>query len=1107
MADEIEIVNVGGDGNIASEQTLLALVAAVEKLAAGKGSGAGAKVQQLYNQSVAQGTAQQTKNTKSQKSNTDALDENTNKLNVMRLAMGGLVTGLGQLAGSALNLGKELLVGGDTLSDFAKHVPLVGGYLSALTGLIDQNIDSFRTLSQVGATFGDGMNEIRAVSAAAGIPLGEFTELVAQNSQVMRMFGAGVTDGARNFANLSRELRTGPGRAFINMGYTATELNEALIDYAEFSQTQIGVDRRNNRMTAQSAAAYLETIDELAAVTGKRRDQIREEMNAAQADQRARLAMANMTAEQQARFAANLAEAPTALQDALTDAADGVYDNDLTQGLAVASQTFREQAGNIQNMNAQEYNNFLATVGRELDSAGVALGRGAQSIIKSGTGYGQAIAMASDLRNRQNMSDEEYARILEDRAKQAARDDALLQLSNTLREFRTAIMDAFISSGTLPLIQDAFRDVAQLLENFVKSPEFREGLTEMANKIKGFIQGLKDFDLGEMWQGVKDALVGGLASVLTSPTVIAAIAGLFAAKALINGVSSAASRGIENRLSSIFGGGNNPVAQATRSAPGAGGAGGGMARSVGQGAAQLGTGLGKGLGNLAGGVLRGVAAGLQAFANPAVAIGAAVFAGAILLIGGAIAGASWLLGKSLPTLVEGFKSFEELDGGRLREVGVGLLALSGGLAAFGVGSAVAGLGNLVGGIAEGITSLFGGQTPLEKLQEFASYNINADRVKSNAEALVAYSTAMAAYGGGQAAGGLGALVGGIAGGIAAFFGGDTELPYEEIQRFARYNLPVDRVEQNARALVAYSNAMAAYAAGAAGSSILGAVGAVADAITGFFGGETELPYDKINEFANAPIGNADRIRANADAVAAFGNAMSSLPDNLGGKRTGGVMGAIADFFSGEVVMPYDAIREFGEVDFGDVEKIKTNAEAVSAFGNAMSDMPEEMPGASVFASFASGVAEFFGADTPYDKIREFGEYNFNVDAIRTNAEAISGMSTALSNMQSGVDFDPAPMLEYAEAIEVLVEKLGDLNEVLADNNDSWTQQNASAGELLSGINMSSSAGSQGINQLNTVMQGMLVALNEIKEINNKVERNTSAITSGNLASGSVSSTG
>lgn len=974
MAEEVEISNFG-EGGVASEATLLRLVAAVEKMGGGTG-GDGAKVQALYNKSIQTGTISNDKNTKSKNSNTEANEENTKSIKYANIAFDMLKTGIGQLLGSAVGLTKELIMGGDSISDFAKHVPLIGGYLAPLAGIIDQNVESFRQLSQVGATFGDGMNDIRAISAQAGIPLGEFTQLVSENSQTMRLFGAGTADGARNFAVLSKEMRDGPGRAFLNMGYTATELNESLIEYAEFTQTQIGTDRRNNKLTAQSAASYLETIDQLAAVTGKRRDQIKEEMNAAQADQRARLAMSRMTEEEQARFAANLAAAPESLRNALTDAADGVMDNELTQGLSVASQTFREQAANIQNMNAQEYNNFLAQVGRELDEAGADLGAGAQQIINSGTGFGQAIAAGAELRNIQNMSDEEYNDLLKARNEQAARDDGILQLQNTLRDLRTQLMDAFINSGALELIQSGLSEVGIILRDFIGSDDFKNGLNSIVDGIRNFVEMIKE---DGFFGAIGSVIADGLTSVLTSPTVLAAVAGLFAAKAVVGAIGKAASSGIESKLSSIFGGGG---AGGGRAVPGAGasaGRGGGLGRSVGQNAAAAGGGIGKGLGNLGGGILKGIAGGLKAFANPQVAIGAAVVAGVILVIGAAIAGASWLLGKSLPTLVDGIMSFEEIDGAALKSAAMGMLALAGAMAAFGAGSAVAGLGSMVGGITGAIGKLFGADDPLEQLKQFAAADIDAEKVKSNASAMVAFSTAMAAAGGANAAEGLGSLVGGIMGGLGSLFGGDDVFDtFDKMKEFATYDIDGDKVKTNAEAMVAFSNAMAASSLGSAASGMGNAVGAI-------------------------------------------GNAISS----------------------------------------------------------------------------------FFGGDTPLEQVKEFGEMQLNVAQIEANAGAIRTMAGALTGFTE-VDLDKTPIISYTEAIEELTEALGNLNEELSRDNDTLMTSRADAGELLSGISMSSRGTAEGTNQLNTTMQGVLNALSELKEINEKTERNTRAITSGNLAGGYVS---
>jgi len=204
---------------------------------------------------------------------------------------------------------------------------------------------------------------------------------------------------------------------------------------------------------------------------------------------------------------------------------------------------------------------------------------------------------------------------------------------------------------------------------------------------------------------------------------------------------------------------------------------------------------------------------------------------------------------------------------------MGMMSVAAGMAAFGAGSAVAGLGNLVGTVADGIASLFGGEDPMEKLQRFASYNIDADRVENNARAMVAFSAAMAAQGGGAAASGLGNLVGGIADGITSFFGGETDFPYDRITEFASYDIDAAAVEANANALVAFNNALMTASAGTAVSGIGTMVGAITSFIGGLFGGDS--PIEQVQSFGAMNI-NAEGVRTNAEAMVAMSNALSSL---------------------------------------------------------------------------------------------------------------------------------------------------------------------------------------------------------------------------------------
>ena len=347
-------------------------------------------------------------------------------------------------------------------------------------------------------------------------------------------------------------------------------------------------------------------------------------------------------------------------------------------------------------------------------------------------------------------------------------------------------------------------------------PKLKEFYNAFFGEGGGFINGIKEL-FGDK---------GGIGGIVLG---IGAAASLFAAfkfvklikavKGLLGGVS-----GFGKKLLGIGGkgaAGKKPFTSimgkgAGAAKGGAGGAvakGGGGAAKAGKGIANIGKGIGKGLG----GILKGVAAGFKAFANPAVAIGAAAFAAAIVLVGGAVAAAAYLLGKAMPSLSSGFKSFEELDGVKLLEVGKGIAAIGAGMAAFGAGAAIEGIGGLIGSIG----GFFGGKdklTPLEQLKIFSETPINAIQATSNANALVSYSKAIAMAGAGEAAQGAGSFIGGLTGGLVKLFGGDS--PLEKLQKFGEMDINARGVMNNSKAVAEYAKAMSILSGDISGTDLV-----------------------------------------------------------------------------------------------------------------------------------------------------------------------------------------------------------------------------------------------------------------------------------------------
>jgi hypothetical protein len=400
------------------------------------------------------------------------------------------------------------------------------------------------------------------------------------------------------------------------------------------------------------------------------------------------------------------------------------------------------------------------------------------------------------------------------------------------------------------------------------------------------------------------------------------------------------------------------------------------------------TSVGKGFGGAIQAIFQGLAKGIEAFGNPMIIKGAGIIAAVIVIIGAAIAGAAWMMGKALPTLAEGLLKFNDINGMNLLGVGAGLTALGAGMAAMGVGAVASGIGNLVGG-------LFGGgvEDTIKKLQLFQQADIDAAKVKNNAQAVVNYSLAMAALGGGTAIGGIGALVGSVAGAIAGFF--EEKPPMQKMLEFSKYNIDAAKVKNNSEAVAAYAKAMAQLGKGSAIGGLGAAVGAVGGAIADFFGAKP--PMAQMQEFAKMDFGDTEKIKNNAEAFTAFGNAMASFKGSSG--SLGGILAdGIANFFG--VEPPLEKMKKFATADLGDTSKLKANAEAFTLFGNAMASYKGS--GQGIGDALAQGVSSFLKVDTPLDKFQQFAAVSgINVEQVKNNAEAFTAFGNAMSTYEGG----------------------------------------------------------------------------------------------------------
>ena len=1110
--DEVIISNVGKDG-VASEVTLQRLVSAFEKA---KSLDTKGKKNLEALAKAAKDSTGKFKTFSDEIEKTTTIMEDVGKVLKKTFTIENFGKALGAAAGVTTNFVKELATGGDELGDFAQHIPIIGGSLGMLTGFLQDSLDTFRSLSDVGAGFGNDLLELRKVAASAGLPLDMFGSLVLQNADNMRLLGNTTSQGATVFAKLAKDMRSGDiGRRLLNMGFTTEELTEGLGNYIDL-QARLGrAGQMSNAQLVQGSQTYLTELDRLARVTGQSRKALQEEISAMAAKSNLQALADAIGGTGGENFLAGMAAARKMLPgfgDALEDLADGVAQTPLAKKLASLSPAVADAAAAFGRgeITQNEFFDSLKNVGGPtLLEVVDGFDATTRSLLLQQEGFSELLGSVHEMRKFVDM-EFDPAEAAKEQAKRNRINDGLSTFQDSLMKVRQEFVDLFVESGMAAKLSEL---LVTFSEQLLSSTQyFADMLTKFSEDPFGAIFEMLGDGLGKVWEnkGLVAGIVAGIGALFAAKAVTGALAGAF--KSAIGGT-------VSNIAGKIFSGGDAAGGGSTPKAPkGKPGAAGGRAGAQ----------IGNFVGQMGAGVMKGAAAGLKAFANPQILIGAGILGGAITAVGAGIAGAAWLLGKSLPTFVDGLKSFEDIDGNALASAATGMLALSAAMAAFGAGSAVAGLGAMVGGITGAIGKLFGADDPLEQLKTFAAANIDGAKVKNNADAMVAFSKAMAAAGGASAAEGLGSLVSGIAGGIGSLFGGkDNNDIFADMVKFASYDIDTAKVKTNAEAMVAFSTAMNVASQSSAGEGLGTLVSGIAGGIGKLFGAED--PLTQLTKFSVLELDTA-RIKTNAEAMSAFSTAMSSvtmMPEK-------GIFASIGSAISGflGVNTPFDQLIAFGALNI-DNAKVKSNAEAMASFSAAMSGVVM-MPEKGIFSSFSSAISGLFGTDTPFDQLKAFGALDLNAKNVKTNAEAMSSMSTALStftdiegvtidaylaqrltalaevpdlttfatsinalsnvSIATGVNalntLDNSSVIQYTESMTQLVKVLSELNDELSKDNKVGLGTGTNAGDVLGKMDSIGGGGGGGsqmnaeqLNRLNTTLDAVKMILMENRDYN------------------------
>lgn len=435
-----------------------------------------------------------------------------------------------------------------------------------------------------------------------------------------------------------------------------------------------------------------------------------------------------------------------------------------------------------------------------------------------------------------------------------------------------------------------------------------------------------------------------------------------------------------------------------------------------------------------------------------------------------------------------------LAGGVLEGVGNGLAGVGAKAPLVIAGAAAIGTAvALIGAGIAGAAFLTGKALPMLSEGLLSFEQLDGTKLIDSGKGMAAVAAGMAAFGAGSAVAGLGSLVGSITQGISGLFG--AEDPMVKMQKFAAYNIDGARVKNNAQALVAFSGAMAAGGGAGAAGGLGAAAGAIGSAIAGFFGGNKGLPYDEIIKFSSYTF-DTTKIKTNAEALVAFNQALSASAGvqaaSGGGSAIAAIGGAISKFFGAET--PFDQVKAFGDLKLN-ADGVRNNATAMTAMYTALGTM--------------GGSGSLKDVEIPkalVSRIRELSDITGGgLPTVAAGMEAIGkvqGFKTNLDALRNGLDTQN--ITSYTAAMGKLVTTLDDLNKVLAKDNKGMFGGGSGVGaadviKAGSGSGKGSEEQLQKLDQLNTTMVHVLATLQEGTEYGRRTSKAIRA--NGNLQMG------
>jgi muramidase (phage lysozyme) len=199
--------------------------------------------------------------------------------------IGGAVEGVGEaVSGLSLLLGPKGkligILGGGLISGFGKAIGASSDAAAQLavqfgefaTGELQKVVEAYRQVGAVGGIASGGMTELYDQSIAAGLSIGQFAKIIANNSEVLAKATGSTAEGAKILSQLAQVGAT-TERQFLSLGISFEQQRDFQAKFLEQNRLTGRIQMGDTRALTEASKAYIFQLDELARITGLSREQ------------------------------------------------------------------------------------------------------------------------------------------------------------------------------------------------------------------------------------------------------------------------------------------------------------------------------------------------------------------------------------------------------------------------------------------------------------------------------------------------------------------------------------------------------------------------------------------------------------------------------------------------------------------------------------------------------------------------------------------------------------------------------------------------------------------------------------------------------------------